>query len=478
MALYQTVDAESLAFHQGRAQKKYPEHDPESSLNKWVIENKTSGIFFFNEFKERCLWGEGECYHDHIQYAHDYSRRGPGVYQETVNARHFYIRRYKLNMKQIDRPKKNGNLFAHPSERGWQLPRTHKRHFLNFPQAPIRPSVIACNWGTKWNLPHLGLGKHWMQDCSFNIPSQTAWIRQQDQHGSYLEVRFVRQAPIDATILRISKRFYSSGINALYGNHFFFDVMDATLRECPPSLLPGGTVIRPWPYQKPDPDDWTTAINQTLPLIERRAPPEQLPGYIYYDHFLRFLNFIGPQNAARLKNLEFRGAVKRHWCEEKSCSYTVQCLLISMRFYIPFINKFCTGLEKLTLDAEEDSVHCRRWLTPEDISPATHEEAMVSFLENELRTISSLKELQILGSEDVSFVEPTITWLKDRTARQTRAALDQEAKRRLAESIRAQNLHCGFCGGEHVWAERHNLCNFCGGFGHFRKSCPALALKS
>jgi hypothetical protein len=39
---------------------------------------------------------------------------------------------------------------------------------------------------------------------------------------------------------------------------------------------------------------------------------------------------------------------------------------------------------------------------------------------------------------------------------------------------RQKSLCCGFCGEQHIWEECYNLCNFCGGFGHFRKACPDL----
>jgi hypothetical protein len=67
--------------------------------------------------------------------------RGAGYFKHQVGNMVFYIRKYKETMKQIDRPKANSALFAHPSERGWKLPRTHKRHFLNFPPGKFPATV-------------------------------------------------------------------------------------------------------------------------------------------------------------------------------------------------------------------------------------------------------------------------------------------------------------------------------------------------
>jgi hypothetical protein len=354
------------------------------------------------------------------------------------------------------------------------------KEVLAIPQSnSLHPSVISSNWGTCWNTPHFSFAtpKHHNRPSTFDTPSQTVWSPRSDKHGAFLEVRHVFQVLIDATILRTSTHFYRTGIDMLYGkNSFSFDMVDTAWRSSPPTLLPGDVLFRPQPY-RPGGDDRGIAVNQAIPLMESQAPSDRLPGYIYYDHFLRFLHFIGPRNAAHLKTLEFSGAVKDHPCTEEHRHPSVEEFLDSMRFYIPFINKFCTGLEKLVLHACHDTFDSWRFAPPPpgDVEPVTHEQVMISFLENEARTISSLKVLEVSGTPDVSFAEPTIAWFKERTAQRMREAIEEQGKKELADSVRAQNLHCGFCGEGHVWAECHNLCNFCGGFGHFRKSCLVLS---
>jgi hypothetical protein len=61
MALHQTIDAEKLALYRELCQERYPEDDPDTALNKGVIKNKASELFFLNEAGERCLWGPGMC---------------------------------------------------------------------------------------------------------------------------------------------------------------------------------------------------------------------------------------------------------------------------------------------------------------------------------------------------------------------------------------------------------------------------------
>ena len=283
---------------------------------------------------------------------------------------------------------------------------------------------------------------------------------------------------VDATVLRTNKYFYSTGIDVLYGkNSFLFDMVDVQWHASPPTLLPGDELFRPIPGI-PGKGYWDIAFTEAVRLIEFVAPFDQLPGFIYYDHFIRFLHSIGPTNAARLKTLEFRGLVKRHPCRDKYCYNQGEDLLLSVGFYILFINKFCTSVEKIVLRVEEDDLRCNGGpIAVDDIEPATHEEAMLSFLENDIRTIRRLKVLQVVpynASKDVSYAEPTIAWLKERHARQVRERMDADVPGKLGEPVGTANVHCGFCGEEHVWAECHNLCNFCGGFGHFRKSCPAI----
>ena len=60
MALQQKVDAETLALAHERAQHNYPDHNPDIALNKYIVANKISNLFFLNEAGERCLWGPGQ----------------------------------------------------------------------------------------------------------------------------------------------------------------------------------------------------------------------------------------------------------------------------------------------------------------------------------------------------------------------------------------------------------------------------------
>jgi hypothetical protein len=60
MALHQAVDAEALAWYYERARGQYPDYNPETALNQWIVKEKKSSMFFLNESGECCVWGAGK----------------------------------------------------------------------------------------------------------------------------------------------------------------------------------------------------------------------------------------------------------------------------------------------------------------------------------------------------------------------------------------------------------------------------------
>jgi hypothetical protein len=76
-----------------------------------------------------------------LDYYKNKSERGPGYFPEFgEDNRRFYLRKGEVPMRYIDRPKERSlsAMIAHPSERQWNLPKSHKRHLMklrlgNFP---------------------------------------------------------------------------------------------------------------------------------------------------------------------------------------------------------------------------------------------------------------------------------------------------------------------------------------------------------
>jgi hypothetical protein len=255
----------------------------------------------------------------------------------------------------------------------------------------------------------------------------TVRVHRQDANGPYTAIHRIYRKPIDSSFLRTSEEIHRIGNKILYGgNDFFFPMSNPSLHRSPPSLLAKRKVWRPSPHKPSIHGDWKTQVAQVITQVERNVPICVLRGWAYYDPFLRFLYTIGPKNAALLKSLKFSGRVKLHLCEIDCGDGFRQCdddLILSIRLYIPFIKKFCTGLEKLTLYVERDDVPILNMaFYPED-TPLTEEEAMMPLLEKDVRDISTLKEIAVLrGGYDLvknnwnlDFVEPAMQWFKERT---------------------------------------------------------------
>ncbi|KAF7854561.1 hypothetical protein EAF04_010370 [Stromatinia cepivora] len=145
-----------------------------------------------------------------------------------------------------------------------------------------------------------------------------------------------------------------------------------------------------------------------------------------------------------LKTLHLSGRVVLHNCmqEDKKCK--VRCnkdLIDTLRLYIPIINKFCTGLEKLVIEVEEDpraTDLTSLTLGLMDSLKSLFQRSISSLLEGELRKLQTVKTLEVfqvfeikdttpakstaensepkrhMRKEKLDLAEPTIAWFKER----------------------------------------------------------------
>lgn len=113
--------------------------------------------------------------------------------------------------------------------------------------------------------------------------------------------------------------------------------------------------------------------------------------------------------------------------------------------------------------------------------PATREDVLKPIFEKELRVIPSLNKLEVVGNvewerEGLEFADETIAWFEDRERHRILRELEAEKAKqqeKIAGGVEtAGEVKCDFCEEGHLWAECWNLCNFCGGYGHFRNHCP------
>ncbi len=393
----------------------------------------------------------------------------------------------------------------------------------------IRPHPVTTNWKRVWNIhPNYTIDgtRHYQYTRSVHK-------KQSDKQGEYLEYRRIILPEIDASCLRVHSKLREYGARILYSsNTFAFSMVNRHLEHCPPYLL--NKVYRP-SHQKPN-TNCPTILSAMGHICDGHRFVQQdrlriifdhLHGWAYFDPFLRFLYTIQPQNAASIKTLSFDGDVQRHnQCSSTSCLKTGVCLLddlvMSLGLYILFIRKFCANLEKLIIVACDDYrvKTCRHRDHQNKSLPKSMKETLLPLLENEVRSIRSLRELEVIIKEekkeemdDFDFVQETMDWFKGRTAKQDARKREFNARRVTAKPIqeRAQWLkeqlehlgekletvtvaqkraellqekskivtelcrNCEYCGEEHHSLECYNLCNFCGDAGHWRDTCRKFA---
>jgi hypothetical protein len=171
-------------------------------------------------------------------------------------------------------------------------------------------------------------------------------------------------------------------------------------------------------------ENWEAGVDLVLRQFEHHALLRALRGWAYYDPLLRFLYTVDLENCARLKAIKFAGKIKLYTCRSDICGPCDDGVVGSIRLYIPFIKKFCTGLEKLTISVEEDKlIQNSPWVVDPN-GPQTSEEALAWHIYSDIREIQSLKELMVLdGSFDdeppIDDAEDAVKWFKERT-RQSR----------------------------------------------------------
>ncbi|KAH7317771.1 hypothetical protein BKA65DRAFT_570248 [Rhexocercosporidium sp. MPI-PUGE-AT-0058] len=392
--LQQTMkDKEDLMCLIQRAKKEYPSlPEADFALETYAQEYKKEGIFFPGDDGERKMWGpDCHCYHKKDYKGYYFEIHSP----DGADNRTFFFHPRKRSLKQIDQ----------------QILDLIIR-FAVYVERPVslRPMTVTCNWRRLWSQPHYRLVHGTASDRWFGRPQTKRYdpdevnlvitVKHRDREGSYTEYRNAFRTAIDASCLRTCKVFNQFGNQMLYGfNRFHFNMTCIDWNGCPPSYLHRKDLEqwRPSPYQPQIGGAWLSKVNSAIGKVKHQVGLKPLPGWVAYDAFLRFLWTIGPQKAALLKSLTFQGLVKIHRCELAYCqNCRVTGLLDSLRIYIRFILKLCPSIGTLTLYAFEDT----EFVSNPQVLPAGHplsrDEALIQLLENEIRQIRGLKELNVL----------------------------------------------------------------------------------
>jgi hypothetical protein len=342
----------------------------------------------------------------------------------------------------------------------------------------IKPLTVTSNWKTTWMKSHHTYGGK--TESTPSLSFRRAW----DRNEPYTIIREINRQKIDACCLRVNKKLFDDANNLLYSrNTFSFRMVKNYRKESPPTCYDGATEHRPHP-DKPGFEHVTGGYNHPLfsdaiSSIINQVGVQELDGWVYYDHFLRFLYTIGPRNAALIKTLEFKGIAEIHDCSDNNRECWRDCaqdLANSLKIYAPFINALCPAVTKIIIRSEKDyRFNAANATNFSNIIPMTPEQALRPCIDNHLRSITSLNELVVVdeSGDDIYWAQDTIDWIAqravERKARELAEYMQRHAEEAAAQFAQPQppQVHCGFCGEGHVWAECWNLCSVCGSFGHF-----------
>lgn len=328
------------------------------------------------------------------------------------------------------------------------------------------------------------------------LPSVTAQ-KLGDWYGDYWELRRIRHAGIDAQVLQLSL-FHDIGTKLLYRhNKLYFqirhDELDDELTFLTLISRLGQCNIIHSQTLKPLLDrhfsttelrqDWNgevpNKVNFLISQIKQRVGDEALAHWISGDSFSYFIYRIGPVKAALIKHLVFKGGVRGQICNWQCSGHPSKCvgdLIDNLRLYIHIIKAFCVCLTDMTLHIEGIPGVVWRPNT-------TIRETLEPFLASELRAITTLETLKVVGpsDEDLTFTDETIGWLKENAARRAQGQSTPEVSQELkvvkdentdSGTIEEVGVKCGFCGGGHNYTKCHK-CGFCGQIGHTKGKCKA-----
>ncbi|CAG8978620.1 hypothetical protein HYALB_00013220 [Hymenoscyphus albidus] len=477
--------------------------DP-TSVNKHAKSSGVEGVFFKDDFGNRCVWGKVIKDHSKEQTEKNYRKK----HTDFESRLKFMPLKKPLSLAQIDEPRSSRywEALGCLSGKGCSLPENgrHRPHLLNLPYeileqilkciliAPegvsIFPHTLTTNSKSHseffsytgfYSIRQYPEEKYIDNDSeltwgSLDISSPLyTWKQKEDKKGKYFEMRKTYRPIIDAGILRTCRELYRRGSEMFFTkNKLSFWMPNASSKWSPPTLLPHGNIVyRPNPILPWDCRRWVK-IDQALVQIQHQWPLPMLEGFVYYDPFLRYLHTIGPIHAAKMKNLEFEGVIRLHQCEDKNCQADA-CLMQCLNVYVHFIAKFCRSIEKVEIHTVLDQHFDEpvgEFLHP--WGPGTIEETLDHVLEAYVQRIPTLKEFVVYDS----FGNRVIDWsleldgLKrfiENASGGTRWRRDEP----VAVAVQDNVQKCGFCKEDHATEECFNLCAFCGRFGHWKRTC-------
>ncbi|TGO54117.1 hypothetical protein BCON_0112g00110 [Botryotinia convoluta] len=449
------------------AQMMYPDVEPSAGMKKVILNQLKSDNKPWRMGTTCCI----ELQHDHerwlsqlpftvdgVLFCYDDGPFYPGAFRPLKD-----VDRISNEIKEIRRL-----LGTHQSEPGWNLPRSHRCHLLNFPKeilnmifaytlvakggAFVTLTVVTSNWCKSYSeadyrisfpdCPHYNSYKSFESGSDVILRKNVGHIPGIPVSSPYVELTRVLRPLIDATYLRTCKQIWELGSQILYAdNAYNFKTTGNGIKiyDSPPSFIFEGSN-----YHWPSPDkptlsqegiydgsmvkklsarQYNSKVERVMNQIERGVPILKLEGCAYYDPFLRYLYTIRPQSRASIRTLRFTGAPKPHVREAQGCHCHGVDLLLNMRIYIPFINRFCAGIKKLVLDMDMDA--CTNMGNLGNVV-RSFDEVLIPFL-GELEKLQRVRDLVMrrrisskrnferrILYEDIDYAKDTINSLRSR----------------------------------------------------------------
>ncbi|KAF8850566.1 hypothetical protein BDZ45DRAFT_751568 [Acephala macrosclerotiorum] len=408
MGPQELADPADLADYLNKVREDFPGLMLGLALKAYAQKHYAYDIYWYED-GTRHVWESGDLIQQNISY--------PKRTIVRVDDRYYLVWKKTPTLAQINRPKTRQfeRTVRHPSEKGWNLPQNHPRHLLNFPKEiqqliffyaitvrkpyAVRASTVYSNWKTELrDIMYHRVNVRFRHDysrCNRYIwsypvpdPNYVSIGKSRDSRGTYTTLTLVARLEINSTFLRSSKYMYDMCNKMLYGdNDFHFTMLNASYHKSPPLFT-------------------ATSVVQIHPQCD-------------YD------------------------ICGKEYCDEN--------LILALTYYIPFIKRFCTGLEKLCIYALADRAYLEDpgyWNIPAGgechARPGGEGDqddviAHIDASDTDNKGDQSGQQAQDREEEEaedtnMSFVDETVEWIAERAANGKREQCETYAKVKAEEN--------------------------------------------
>lgn len=287
----------------------------------------------------------------------------------------------------------------------------------------IQPDLVSRNHVSDFK--KAGYQIHTVQGDVRRLVRSVEYLRKYDSAGAYTGTVHTTKPILDSSLLRVCSTFLGIGASILYGQNNigfstmdtrrFFGYRDMNLINLPASQNWVVDLRRP---EKPS-DFLEVNLNQTSRRRIRRAIRDMLArthindiqGWVLHDPCLRTLQVIGPLNCSFLTHITLRGCIKLHANLDPPVVIANSArkgdLVQQLRVNSPFFSKLCPNVRKFTIVIEKDTMlrhdRIQAMISGVPLVYMSVEQRLLPVLRDELRSVESIRVLEILDDEEEPF---------------------------------------------------------------------------